>query len=274
MDNKPIGIFDSGAGGLTVVREIMDYLPSENLIYLGDTARFPYGSRSPEVLKSFVFQIIKFLKEKVKLIVVACNSSSAAALEAAQEHFPLPILGVIEPGGRAAVLATRNRKIGVIGTSATINSQAYRRVIHLFDAGVKIFEQACPPFADLVEQGLTNGKKVKEVVEEYLHPLIKAEVDTLILGCTHYPLLEEVIQEVMGKQVKLISSAREVAEEVKATLDKKGILRQKNSLPSYRFLVTGNNKDNFLELGKRFLSKEIKAVEKIILNKYMPGMML
>ena len=266
MDNKPIGIFDSGAGGLTVAKEIMELLPNEDIIYLGDTARFPYGPRRPEELKLFVFEIINFLRVKeVKIIVVACNSSSATAMEAAQKHFDTPIIGVIEPGARGAVLATRNRKIGVIGTKATIDSEAYLKAIRTFDAGVEIYTQACLPFADLVERGQTEGEIVKKEVEKYLKPLISAQVDTLILGCTHYPLLSKVIQEVVGEKVTLISSARETAEEVKVTLKRKDILRNNKNYPGHRFISTNSN-HKFQELSKRFLGSEIKEVENAILS--------
>lgn len=266
MDSKAIGVFDSGIGGLTVVKEIIDLLPGENIVYLGDTARFPYGPRRPQELKHFVFEIVNFLwKEDVKLIVVACNSSSATALEEAQKQFDVPIVGVIEPGARGAVLATRTRRIGVIGTRATIDSQAYPRAIRTFDAGVEIYTQACPSFADLVERGLTGGEMVKKEVEKHLKPLILAKVDTLILGCTHYPLLGGIIREVMGEEVELISSAREIAEEVKVILERKGILRNIQNQPFYRFISTNDN-HKFLELGKRFLGSEIKKVQKIALS--------
>ena len=266
MDNKPIGVFDSGAGGLTVAKEIMELLPDEDIVYLGDTARFPYGPRQSQELKQFVFEIINFLtNEQVKIVVVACNSSAAAALQSAQKHFDLPIIGVIEPGARGAVLATRNRRIGVIGTQATIDSQAYPKAIRAFDAGVQIFTRACLPFADLVERGQTEGEQVKKEVQRNLEPLIAAQVDTLILGCTHYPLLSKVIQEVMGQEVVLISSAREIAEEVKETLGRKDILRSAQNTPVYRFFSTNSN-HKFQELAKRFLGSEIKEVKSIVLS--------
>lgn len=264
MNDEPIGIFDSGVGGLTVVREIIDHLPNEHVIYLGDTARFPYGPREANQLRSFVFEIIEFLMERgVKFIVIACNSSSAAALRSAQECFDIPIVGVIEPGARAAVQVTKNRRIGVIGTQATIESRAYSQAIRSFDAGAKVYSKVCAPFADLVEKGEVDSLEARRTVEEYLKPLIEARVDTLILGCTHYPLLSKVIAEVIGGEVELISSAKEVATEVEEILSRRGHLRQ-DGPAEYSFISTGDA-GKFLESGKGFLGSEIEEVEQISL---------
>lgn len=266
MDKRSIGMFDSGVGGLTVVREVINYLPEESIVYLGDTARFPYGSKRDTELKQFSFQIIEYLKsQQVKLIVIACNSASAAALEAAQGKFNLPIVGVIEPGARGAVLATRNRKIGVIGTQQTIASSSYLKSIHAFDVGVEVNSVECPPFADLVEAGETGSASIKKIVADYLKPLAEAGVDTLILGCTHYPLLTGVIGEVMGEGVTLISSAEEVAKEVKEILIRKDELREETSNPNYKFLSTGDG-NKFLKLGKRFLGSEISHTQEVSLS--------
>jgi len=266
LDGKPIGVFDSGVGGLTVAGEIMKQLPDESLLYFGDTARFPYGSRGADELKRFAFEIVSFLQcEGVKMVVIACNSASSAALTLAQAHFDIPILGVIEPGARAAVQATRNRRIGVVGTQATISSGAYDRAIHTLDAGAKVFSQACPDLADFVERGVVTGEKARRIVGRYLESLISAGVDTLILGCTHYPLLSEVIGEIMGKDVRLVSSAEEAAREVREILTCRGHLRKEKSSPTYRFLSTGDE-SKFLRLGRRFLGREIKRVEKVSLG--------
>jgi len=266
MDNRPIGVFDSGVGGLTVVSEIIKGLPNESIIYFGDTARFPYGCKSSDELQRFTFEIIDFLREEgIKLIVIACNSASSAALEVAQKHFDIPIIGVIEPVARAAVLATRARKVGVIGTQATISSGAYARAIHSLDAGVQVYSQACPELADFVERGEIMGPEVGRVVRWYLSPLISAGVDSLILGCTHYPLLTGVIQKAVGDEVRLISSAKEAARELKELLAMRGSFGEGESIPFYRFISSGDEA-RFLELGERFLGREINAVERVSLK--------
>jgi len=267
LNDKPIGIFDSGMGGLTVAREIIRALPKEKIIYFGDTARLPYGPRDLEEVRHFVFEIIEFLKTlDVKLVVIACNTGTAAGLRDAQAHFDLPIIGVIEPGARAAVQATVNRKVGVIATQGTINSSEYVKAIHNFDAGVEVYTQACPLLVDFVERGETRGERVKQVVGWYLEPLLKAQIDTLILGCTHYPLLASVIGKVATSRVELISSARETALEVKALLARRGHLRR-NSSPAHRFLASGET-TQFLKSGRRFLGREIRKVEKVDLGAF------
>lgn len=262
MKNKPIGIFDSGVGGLTVAAEIMKKLPNENLIYFGDTARFPYGTKKASQLNKYTLQIGKFLQSQgVKLMVIACNSASAAALERAQEKFDMPIVGVVEPGARAAVLASLNRHIGVIGTQATIQSGAYKKAIHLFDAGAQVYSAACPVFASFVENGHTDGGHIEDIADKYLALLKQEHIDTLILGCTHYPLLSNIIQKTMGKQVKLISSAEETAIEVAEILKRKNQLREK-AKNKHRFISTGDS-SKFNKLGSRFLGQAIDFVENI-----------
>lgn len=266
MDNRPIGIFDSGVGGLTVAREIIDLLPDENIIYFGDSARCPYGPRDLGEVKGFVFEIVGFLqKAGVKLIVIACNTGTAAGLVEAQAQFDLPIIGVIEPGAHAAVRATRNRKVGVIGTTGTISSGSYERMIKALDAGIDVYSKACPPFVQFIENGEITGVEVREVVAEYLQPLKEAGVDALILGCTHYPLLTNIIAEAMGEGVEVISSAKETAEEVKAILLRKEQLRTETGAPVRRFLTTGDV-DHFVKLGKRFLGQEISRAEYVSLS--------
>lgn len=268
MNDKPIGIFDSGVGGLTVAREMIRYLPKENIIYFGDTARLPYGPRDLNEVRGFVFEIIEFFQTlDVKLIVIACNTGTAAGLKDVQEHFNLPIVGVIEPGARGAVQATINRKVGVIATQGTINSSAYVKAIHAFDAGVEVYTQACPILVDFVEQGETRGGQVEQVLRFYLEPLLAAEIDTLILGCTHYPLLASAISKVVTPRVELISSAKETALEVKALLARRRHLR-KNSSPRYRFIASGDV-SQFLKLGRRFFGREIKQVERVDLRSFL-----
>ncbi len=262
----PIGVFDSGVGGLTVLREIIDLLPEESVIYLGDTARCPYGPRELKEVEKFVLEIVEFLKnEGVKLVVIACNTGTAAGLVAAQKNFKeLPIIGVIKPGAQAAFEATRNKKVGVIGTVGTINSSSYHKALLELDASLEVFARATPEFVDFVERGQVEGKEVEEVARLHLEPLKKAGIDTLILGCTHYPLLMPVFKKIMGEEVEIISSAEETARETKRILKRKGLLSKEKN-PSYRFLSTDDPED-FLRLGRLFLGKEITRVEKVVLR--------
>lgn len=266
MNNKPIGIFDSGVGGLTVARAVLEELPNEHLIYFGDTARVPYGPRDLQEVKGFVFEIVKFLQNQgVKIIVIACNTGTAAGLVDAQRHFNIPIIGVIEPGARGAVQATVNRRVGVIGTKGTIESSAYQKTIQALDAGIEVFGQACPPFVEFAERGETTGQEITSLAREYLKSLKEAQVDTVILGCTHYPLLTKVIAQVMGEGVKLINSATETAIEVRENLTRRGFLREENTPPTHRFIVSGDEK-TFLTLSQRFLGRKIEEVEKVSLG--------
>lgn len=266
MNNRPIGIFDSGVGGLTVVRAVLDHLPEEDIIYYGDTARFPYGPRDLDQVKDFVFEIAQFLiDEGVKIIVIACNTGTAAGLVDAQKRFDIPIVGVIEPGARGAVLATVNRKVGVIGTEGTVASGTYQRAIEALDAGIEVTAQACPRFVEFAQRGETDGPVITAVAEDYLSPLHETGVDTVILGCTHYPLLTAVIQKVIGKEVTLISSATETAAEVEENLVRRGFLREKNGASTHRFIVSGD-KPSFKTLISRFLGRDSERVEQIILG--------
>jgi len=263
MDNRPIGIFDSGLGGLTVVKEIVKQLPDEEIIYFGDTARFPYGPRDKVELQGFVFEIVDFLLSRdVKFIVIACNSASAAALEVAQQYYNIPIIGVIEPGARAAVQATRSRKVGVIGTQATVSSGSYVGAIKSIDAGVQVYPLACPDLADFVERDETTGPVVERSIKWYLDPLVRAGIDSLILGCTHYPLLSDTIAKVAGDGIKLISSAEETARELKEFLTRKDSLRGEDSAPDLKFISSGDE-NVFRRLGARFLGQEIEFVERV-----------
>jgi glutamate racemase len=266
MNDHPIGIFDSGVGGYTVVRRIIDHLPGESIVYLGDNLRGPYGPRELPEVKRFALQIASFLEaEGVKLIVIACNSATAAGLLEVQRTCRVPVIGVIEPGARGAVQATSSRRIGVIGTAVTIHSRVYPRAIHALDAGAHVHTQACPTLVDFVERGETEGKAVEAEVRGYLRPLLKQEIDTLILGCTHYPLLQPLIGRVTGNGIKLINSAEEVAREVEQKLERHGYLQQKEVDPDHRFLFTGDV-DQALRLGKVFLGPEVQSVEKVDLR--------
>jgi len=262
----PIGIFDSGIGGLTVLKEVIAQLPMEGTVYLGDTARVPYGIRSPETVTRYSFESTRFLVGKgIKLLVVACNTVSSVSLEAVRETVPIPVVGVIEPGAKAAVAATRNRKVGVIGTAATIRSNAYGRAIKGLDASVEVFAMPCPLFVPLVEEGWTDGSIVRQIAERYLGELRQKGVDTLVLGCTHYPLLKAVLSLVMGEGVRLIDSAVETAREISGILGNRGLVRQSAAAPLREYYVT-DSPEKFIEVGERFLGAEIDFIRKIELG--------
>lgn len=266
VNQSPIGVFDSGVGGLTVVRAIRRQLPDESIVYFGDTARFPYGPKPAAQLKKFVFEIIDYLlTRKVKLVVIACNSASSAGLEAAQAHFDVPVIGVVEPGARAAVLATRTRRIGVIGANATIESGAYDRAIHGFDAGAKVYSAVCPELADWVERGDTIGAGIEALVTRYLKPILAEGIDSLIMGCTHYPLLEATLAKVAGPDVALINSAEETARELKLLLTKKQILRPMGEPPDVSFSCSTDT-EHFRVLGSRFLGEVMPRVEELVIG--------
>jgi glutamate racemase len=261
MDPRPIGVFDSGVGGLTVVRTLIDLLPSESILYYGDSARGPYGPRTREEVHRFAKEIADALiAEGVKMLVVACNAMSSAGVEHIREAYPdVPLVEVWEPCARAAVKATRNRRIGVIGTKITIDSRMYEWALAATRENVKVFSQACPLFVEYVERGEITGDRILAVSEEYLTPLKEANVDTLILGCTHYPLLEAVISYVLD-DVVLIEGAREVAIDVFATLTRRDAFRPRQLDPEYRFVCSGDP-EAFRALGARFLGPEIATVE-------------
>jgi glutamate racemase len=251
---RPIGIFDSGVGGLTVVRAIEELLPQENLIYFGDTQRFPYGPRPVEEVKRFAFEIMdSMLEMDVKMLVIACNSMTAAAFDEARDHYGLPVIGVIEPAVRAAVRATHNRRIGVLGTKATISTGQYDRSLKGAKSNVEIHSQICEKFVEHVEAGDTFSAELFGIAEEYLAPLLASGVDTLILGCTHYPLLKGVLHSLTNGEIELISSADEVAKDVYARLVEYGLLRRAREVGTRRFLVSGDA-DRFKVVGSRFLA--------------------
>lgn len=235
----PIGMFDSGVGGLTVARAVMDLLPHEELIYFGDTARCPYGPRPEGEVRRFALQIMDHLvSEDVKILVIACNAAASSALHQARSRYDIPVISVIEPGIRAAVAATRNRKIGLIGTERTVTSGAYDEALLNTRANVEMFSQACPRFVEFVERGDTTSDELVQVAESYLQPLKNDGVDTVILGCTHYPLLSGVIQYVMGEEVVLVSSAEVTAAEVFAKLKDDGLLNQSKDPGKHRFIAS------------------------------------
>lgn len=257
----PIGMFDSGLGGLTVARAVMDLLPHEDLIYFGDTARCPYGPRPADEVRKFALEIMDALvDEDVKLLVVACNSAASAALQDAHERYDVPVLSVIEPGARAALAATRNRRIGVIGTVATISSGAYEDAIRATKANVHIVSRACPRFVEFVERGDTTSDELTRVAEEYLAPLRAESIDTLILACTHYPLLSGVIHYVMGEDVVLVSSAEVTANEVFARLKDSGLLNRSTAPGTHRF-ISSDGAGVFGELSRVLLGPKFGEVE-------------
>jgi glutamate racemase len=266
VNDAPIGIFDSGVGGLTVARAIIDQLPNESIIYVGDTANTPYGPKSiPEVRELALAVMDRLVDEGVKLLVIACNSASAAVLRDARERYTvgrgIPVVEVIQPAVRRAVAATRNRHVGVIGTNATITSKAYDDA---FAAAVdlEISSVACPSFVEFVEKGITSGPELMAEAERYLAPIKAAGVDTLVLGCTHYPLLTGAISYVMGENVTLVSSAEETAKDVYRTLVAHNLLRTETSAPTHRFQATGNA-EAFGKLARRFLGPEVVSVESV-----------
>jgi glutamate racemase len=257
-----IGIFDSGVGGLTVVHALLGALPHEDLVYLGDTGRYPYGTKGAETITRYSVENAEFLVEKdVKLLVVACNTSTAAALDALRARFALPIVGVVEPGARAAIARTRNGRVGVIATDATIASGAYTRACRALREGLELYTRPCPLFVPLAEEGWTDGPIARGVVETYLASLRKSGIDTLILGCTHYPLLRPLIAEVMGPDVALVDSAEETAREVAAVLAAQGLSRTRGA-GTTSFFVT-DVPDRFVRIGQRFLGARVESAVRI-----------
>ncbi|AYY12162.1 glutamate racemase [Actinobacteria bacterium YIM 96077] len=259
-NDAPIGVFDSGVGGLTVARAVLDQLPHEPIRYIGDTARGPYGPRPIAEVRAYALDIMDWLvSDGVKVLVIACNSASSAVLRDARERYDVPVVEVIQPAVRRAVATTRNGHVGVIGTSATVLSQAYE---DSFAAAphLRVSSQACPRFVDFVERGITHGADLEQCAREYLEPLLARGVDTLILGCTHYPMLAGVISYVMGDAVTLVNSAEETARDVYRVLAAHGLARADTMPPRHQFRATGNAAQ-FIELGRRFLGPEIRGVE-------------
>lgn len=260
--DRPIGVFDSGVGGLTVVHELLERLPGESLVYFGDTARVPYGPKSRTTVTRFSFEIVDLLsRHDVKAVVVACNTATAYALPALRERFDLPLVGVVGPGARAAAAATETGRIGVIGTHGTISSGAYAEALRTLDSEIEVVARACPLFVPLVEEGMADHAATRLLATEYLAPFAGGAVDTLILGCTHYPLLKGVIAETLGDRVRLIDSAEETAREVAGLLGANGLARGPGAGPGeHRYLVS-DLPEQFLRVGQRFLGERIAAVE-------------
>jgi glutamate racemase len=284
MNNSPIGIFDSGFGGLTVAREIASRLPDESILYLGDTLRCPYGPRDLAEVRHFAHQISAWLEAQgVKLIVIACNSATAAGLESVQRAFSVPIVGVIEPGARAAVATTVTRRVGVIGTKATIESDAYTHAIRAIDAGITVFSTATPRFVEIVEQGLRLDRNpvedlvaqaselyirpaFQQIARDYLLPLRRCRIDTLVLGCTHYPLLQPLIASVMGADVQIISSATECARDVAEILERRGHKAEAGRTPTYRFATTAADLNDFTTLGTAIFERSVANVSSVTIE--------
>jgi len=254
-NSNPVGIFDSGLGGLTVLREIEKILPHENIVYLGDTARLPYGSKSKNVIIRFSTQNVLFLlKKKVKMVVVACNTSSSLALDYLTGIFTVPILGVINAGAQKAIKVSKSKRIAVIGTKSTIESGSYQKRIYALDKNVKIYAKACPLFVPLVEEGLISGNIVSDIIRMYLRN-IKGKVDTMILGCTHYPILKSAIAGYL-RGVYMVDSAKEVAIETKAILEENSLVNNKDVVPKREFYVTDEPKE-FVKMARIFLKREV-----------------
>ncbi len=263
MVERPVGVFDSGVGGLTVVNQLFRILPQEDIIYFGDTAHLPYGSKSKEAVTRFSLNIANFLKaQKVKIIVVACNTASSFALSSLRENIETPVIGVIEPGAQAAIDTTRNFKIGIIGTEGTIKSRAFEEALRRIDKNVEVFSQACPLFVPLVEEGWLEEPETSQIAEKYLFPLKDKGIDTLILGCTHYPLLKGHLSRIMGQEVSLIDTAEATAKAVERKLGEKNLLRKGNRKAVYKFFVS-DDPEKFLQLGRRFLGKSMDKAERV-----------
>ena len=264
MNSAPLGVFDSGIGGLTVARALFERLPRESVIYFGDTARVPYGPKSPDTVRRYSSEILAFLlKRGVKAVVVACNTSTAHALPTLQQQSPVPVVGVIEPGARAAVAATRTGTIGVIGTAGTIASGAYERAITALRPDARVHSRPCPLFVPLVEEGWFEHPAAELIAREYLEPLQRAKVDVLVLGCTHYPLLKSLLARVMGPEVKLVDSAEETATVVTRELERLSLLANGGS-HDHRFVVS-DDEPHFRKVGALFLGERLKQVEVVAL---------
>jgi glutamate racemase len=260
---RPIGVFDSGVGGLTVVRELMELLPGEDIVYFGDTARVPYGTKSAETVVKFAREDLGFLKSRdVKLIVVACNTASSVALPLLADEEDLPVIGVLLPGARGAAAATRNNRIAVIGTTATVNSGAYEKALLDICDGLEIMSRPCPLFVSLAEEGWTDDDVAYMIARRYLEPLTGFGADTLVLGCTHYPLLKGVISRVMGEDVVLVDSAMETASEVRDRLASLNLLSGQSSGGAI-YVYLSDIPYRFRDVGERFLGRPIEAVEQV-----------
>lgn len=266
----PIGVFDSGVGGLTVVREIMRQLPEEDIVYFGDTARVPYGSKSKDTIIRYSRQIIRFLQTKnVKAIVIACNTASALALDAVRDEFDIPIMGVVVPGARAAVQETTTKKVGVIATEATISSEIYTRTMQAQEKDIQVEGKACPLFVPLVEEGFAKHRVTEEIIDYYLKSMKESDVDTMILGCTHYPLLRSRIREYLGEKIHLVNPAYETAMDLKGLLEEQHMAHgvRDTEHASYDFYVS-DTADKFKQFANSILPYDIETTQKINIEEY------
>ena len=270
MKNAPIGIFDSGVGGLTVVREVMRQIPGEEIIYFGDTARVPYGSKTPATVLRYARQIVHFLKtQQVKAIVVACNTASALALPVIREEEDLPVMGVVEPGARMAASVSRTGRIGVIGTEATVHSGIYEKMLHELAPEAAVLPRACPLLCPIVEEGMLHDPVTDEIVRRYLAPLMEEDIDTLIMGCTHYPLLRSTFRRILGEKVELINPAYETAVALKEELGQMGLLRGEEAAeePRHRFYVS-DGAERFAAFAQGILPCEVGDVKVVNIEAY------
>ena len=260
MKNLSIGMFDSGIGGLTVLKEVRKLLPREHVLYLGDTARVPYGNKSPQTITKYALESAIFLLTKgIKILVIACNTSSALALNILKKKLPIPVLGVIDPGAKEAVEHSQNKKVGIIGTKATIKSMAYIEAIRRLDPGVEVLSKACPLFVPIAEEGLEDDKIAYLVAEKYLEEFKGSFIDTLVMGCTHYPILEGVIKTVMGPGVTIVNTGMETAKAVKNALEQKKIINDTGKGGSEYFVT--DSPESFREIGSRFLGEDITHIK-------------
>lgn len=264
MDDRPIGVFDSGFGGLTVARALFDLAPGERIVYLGDTARYPYGPRPADEVRAFAIEIARYLldTEDVKMVVVACNTASSVALDDLRAMTAVPVVGVLEPGLRSALRATRSGEVGVIGTVGTISSGAYQRLAASFAGEARVHCLACPGFVEFVERGDISSDQVHVLAERLLSPLVERGIDTLLLGCTHYPFLARTIADVMGSHVVLVSPAEETAFDIRSILSSTGIARASRSQPEHRFLSSGDVV-HFAATGRELLGPELERAEPV-----------
>lgn len=268
INNAPIGVFDSGVGGLTVAREISRQLPRESVVYFGDTARVPYGSKSKDTIIRYSRQIVRFLQTKeVKAIVVACNTASAFALDTIETELDIPVIGVVKPGAKSAIENTKNKRIGIIGTEGTIKSELYSEYIHGIDPEITVIGKACPLFCPLVEEGMLHDSVTNEIAERYLDELKEQNIDSLILGCTHYPLLRSTIREIMGEDVNLVNPAYETAISLGEMLKQKGINADINAKPKYTFYVSDDT-EKFRRFANSIMPFEIDATSRINIEEF------
>lgn len=270
MDNRPIGVFDSGLGGLTVLKEIINLLPGESAVYFGDSGRAPYGTKSKETVLKYTFQNMRFLmNHDIKMVVIACNTMSAYGFRQVAKSFDIPIVEVIQPGAVTGARETKNKKLGIIGTPATISSGAYETAVNAIDGSIKTFSKACPLFVPLAEEGREwwENDIALGIAREYLVPMKQSGVDTLILGCTHYPLLQNTISRVMGEDVKLVSSALEMAKVVKNTIEAGNMQRDTQLKPVYRY-YTSDSVEKFEPLCSTIVGMKITSAERVDIEKY------